>query len=1062
MIDISMKRRESGFSRTIAIALISMWILLGAIPFVAHNSQTQEVRGEPSLYHTYEEMVEELQIGQANHSSIMRMYSLGTTEGDRTIWAVKISDNVQANESEEPEVLFMAGQKANSLISVEIALYLVTYLTDNYGRNDEVTGFVNEREIWILPLLNPDGHAFIDNETTEWEKNLKDNGDGQTGVNLDRNYGYEFGVDANTHNESSSQFYHGESPFSEKETQAVRDFVESHGFVFSLTLSSPGETITYPWGYTNSSTQDDALLNEIAGDMALYSGYDVKQGGKHFPTHGNSDDWLYHEASLLPFTIFVGSDDIPEESQIESLAETHLPACLYLLDIADDPNRALVAEWTFMVYMGGDGPSNLDEEGVLDINEMEEVGSNPYLNILVQFDRAVGGLGTKRYLVERDYDTDQIHSQVLGDIGEIDMASPQTLLAFVNWSITNYPAEHYFLDLWGHGKGWVGVTLDEGNSLSMSDIKSVLPKFKDRIDVVGFDNCNMAMIEVYTTFLGQVDYIVGSEKEEDALGWPYDRIFRELEAEPELSPEDFSIEITEHYIDWAKGVDETTNTYNSSYSATISVIDMDYLDEVIEKADVLALELNRTMALFSDEINRAIDETEDYQRQPTPHDLYHFAELVEEYVPTSPVRIAAQNLRDAIDTMVVAEEHNTKDGRIVVDNAHGISVWLYDDGQFSTYQTLDFAKMTHWDEFLAASKNPPPSPHVPFDMVYTILDSDEDANNDTIDLSLTAGASGLKLTIEVRNYEGEEIMIFNESSTTQGTVYDYSFNPEDYGHPSDNYYFYAYLTDEDNFLQNYSEVVDIWLGNEKPDVVLKSVKFFRADGMEVGGDTGKKPIDGENTLIVATIANEGNIALTDVKIQFLEGNDVLKTEQIKLTLDQKKNVTFHWLAEAGSGDIRVVVDGDNDIKEANETNNAILEILEVKPNTPISSLTIKGKVRNIDKIDIVGAKVQIRNMRTNMIINKTTTDNGFSVELEPSWFLEGDRVDVSAEYNSVSSNLTVYTYSEDEEVIADITLNTEVYDAVFFFKLALIIFEAFGFILVIKYYIDSKRKKGGE
>jgi hypothetical protein len=879
---------------------------------------------------------------------------------------------------------------------------------------------------------------------------------------LDRNYDFEFGVDPNTSNESSKQNYHGPSPFSEAETQAVRDFVESHNFVFSLTFSSPGEVITYPWGYTDSPTQHDALLNEIAGDMALYSGYDVKQGGKHFPTHGNSDDWLYHEASVLPFTVLAGSDDIPEESQIESLVETHLPASLYLLDIADDPNRALVAEWTFMVYMGGDGPSNLDEEGVLDINEMEEVGSTPYLNILVQFDRAIGGQGTKRYLVEKDYDTDQIHSQVLGDIGETDMASPQTLLDFVNWSITNFPAEHYLLDLWGHGKGWLGVTLDDGKWLSMNDIKSVLPKFKDRIDVVGFDNCNMAMIEVYTTFLGHVDYIVGSEKEEDALGWPYDRIFRELVAEPELSPEDFSIKIVEHYIDWAKGVDESTNTYNSSYSATISVIDMDYLDEVIDQADALARELNRTMALFSDEINRAIDETEDYARQPTPHDLYNFAELVEKYVANSPVRIAAQNLRDAIDTMVVAEEHNTKEGKIVVDNAHGISVWLYDGTQFSTYQTLDFAKMTYWDEFLAASKNPPPAPHVAFDMVYSVRDSDEDANNDTIDLGITTNATGMKIAVEVYNYEGEQITIFYDNDTTQGTVYDYSFNPEDYGYPSNNYYFYAYLTDEDNFLQNYSEVVDIWLGNEKPDVVLKSVKFFRADGMEVGGDTGKKPINGENTLIVATIVNEGNIALNDVQIQFLEGNNVLKTEQIKLALGQKKNVTFHWLAEAGSGDIGVVVDGGNEIKEANETNNEILETLEVKPNTPISSLTIKGKVRNWDNIDIVGAKVQIRNMRTNMTINKTTGGNGFSVELEPSWFLEGDRVDVSAEYNSVSSNLTVYTYSEDEEISADITLNTEVYDAVFFFKLALIIFEAFGFILVIKHYIDSKRKKGGE
>jgi subtilase family serine protease len=347
-------------------------------------------------------------------------------------------------------------------------------------------------------------------------------------------------------------------------------------------------------------------------------------------------------------------------------------------------------------------------------------------------------------------------------------------------------------------------------------------------------------------------------------------------------------------------------------------------------------------------------------------------------------------------------------------------------------------------------------------MVHTVRDSDGDGNNDTVDLEISTDTTGLKLTVEVRNYEGEEITVFNQSSTTQDVQYDYSFNPEDYGEPSNNYYFYAYLTDENNFLQNYSEVVDIWLGNEKPDAVLKGVKFFRADGVEVGGTTEKRPVDGEHTLIVAVVANEGNVALTDLKVQFFEGNDELQSDQKNLAIGQSKNVTFHWPAEAGYADIWVVVDKDNEIKEANETNNEMEVMLEVKPRAPIASLNVKGKVRNRDKIDITGAKVQIKNMRTNMTINKTTNSNGYSVELEPSWFMEGDRIDISAEYNSVSSNVTVYAYSEDEEVEADITLNTEVYDAVFFFKLALIIFEAFGFILVIKYYIDSKRKKGGE
>jgi carboxypeptidase T len=566
--------------RILMIFIVCLALLLSFMPFVSFSSQPEETRAEP-IYHTYEEMTTEiLDIAQEN-SSLVMVENLTTTYEGRTLWAVKISDSPQINDSTEPDVLFMAGYRANSLISVEIAMYLLNHLTSNYGIDGFITELINTREIWIIPMVNPDGHEYVGNETENWEKNRRDNQDGTFGVNLNRNYDYEWGEDEHTSSDSVSQNYHGTGAFSEPETQAIKNLVQSQDFVFSLSFSSNGEMITYPWGYTNSSTSSDELFAEIAKDMAMYNGYSTAQSSQFEKNRGNADDWLYGDANVLPFTLYVGNEDIPQEGEIESIAQENLKACIYLIDIADDPDRAMTAEWTFMVYMGGDD-SLLEQWGVADINEMEIHGSSPYVNIVVQFDRKPGGddtngnwVDTRRFHITKDYDTDRINSPLKGILGETNSGDPQTLLDFVNWSITNYPAEHYFLDIWGHGKGWQGVSgdsTDGGDWLEMNEIKSILPKFKERVDVVGFDNCNMAMIEVYTTFLGHADYIVGSEKEEDALGWPYDRIFNELNDDPWTSPLEISKFIAFNYVDWAKN--------NSAYSASISVVDMKYLSDM--------------------------------------------------------------------------------------------------------------------------------------------------------------------------------------------------------------------------------------------------------------------------------------------------------------------------------------------------------------------------------------------------------------------------------------------------------------------------------------------------
>ena len=108
-----------------------------------------------------------------------------------------------------------------------------------------------------------------------------------------------------------------------------------------------------------------------------------------------------------------------------------------------------VADWTFMVYLDGD--NNIEGDAIADFLEMAEVGSTTDLNIIVQLD-LLGGPNTRRFRVTQGMAPSEVDA--LEPIGEANMGDPQTLVDFVQWAATNYPAERYALVLWDHGGGW--------------------------------------------------------------------------------------------------------------------------------------------------------------------------------------------------------------------------------------------------------------------------------------------------------------------------------------------------------------------------------------------------------------------------------------------------------------------------------------------------------------------------------------------------------------------------------------------------------------------------------
>ncbi len=259
--------------------------------------------GSMGGFYTLTEVVRELDAMRSLYPSLVtEKRSLGKSYEERDIWMVKISDNADTDE-EEMEILYTALHHAREPQSMATLIYFMYYLLENYDTDDEVTYLVDNRELYFIPVLNPDGYVY--NAQTHpdggglWRKNRRDNGDGTMGVDPNRNYGYQWGLDdIGSSPHGWSQVYRGNSAFSEPETEAMRDFVEDHNFIVAFNYHTYGAYLLYPWGYKENSETPDALLFQgLTTNMTQFNGYTSGTASQtlRYITNGAAEDWFYGE-----------------------------------------------------------------------------------------------------------------------------------------------------------------------------------------------------------------------------------------------------------------------------------------------------------------------------------------------------------------------------------------------------------------------------------------------------------------------------------------------------------------------------------------------------------------------------------------------------------------------------------------------------------------------------------------------------------------------------------------------------------------------------------------------
>lgn len=264
-------------------------------------------------YHTYDEanaVIDEL---VAKYPNIATKFDIGKSYEGRTIYGIKISDNARVDEN-EPEVLQNCTIHAREHLTTEMCLYMARELTSKYATEDRIRKIVDGQEILIIPMLNPDG-AMYDirgGRYQGWRKNRQP-GRQYNGIDLNRNFAFQWGCCNGSSGNESSDMYRGSAPESGVETKRLADFVRSRNLNGEQQIKAYidwhtySELVLWPMGYTranvtNEMNADEYAVHETMGKMlGRASGYTPKKASGLYITDGSTGDWTWGDQKIFSF-----------------------------------------------------------------------------------------------------------------------------------------------------------------------------------------------------------------------------------------------------------------------------------------------------------------------------------------------------------------------------------------------------------------------------------------------------------------------------------------------------------------------------------------------------------------------------------------------------------------------------------------------------------------------------------------------------------------------------------------------------------------------------------------
>ncbi len=271
-------------------------------------------------FYTYQEFIDEIDAMRTQFPTLITAkapISTFVTHESRPIYFMKISDNPDSDET-EPEVLYSSIHHAREPNSLAETIFYMWYMLENYSTDLEVKYLVDNTEMYFVPMVNPDG--YIRNQTTNptgggmWRKNRRNIGGGVYGVDLNRNYSYQWGTTGVSFT-TSSDTYPGTAAFSEPETQAMKWLCENRDFRYAFNAHTFASSILFPIGTTTAEfAEDHDYLQAFTDHMVQYNGYTAMKSSGLYPASGDSDDYMYKVDTIIKPKIFAMTPEVSNDA----------------------------------------------------------------------------------------------------------------------------------------------------------------------------------------------------------------------------------------------------------------------------------------------------------------------------------------------------------------------------------------------------------------------------------------------------------------------------------------------------------------------------------------------------------------------------------------------------------------------------------------------------------------------------------------------------------------------------------------------------------------------------
>ena len=471
---------------------------------------------------------------------------------------------------------------------------------------------------------------------------------------------------------------------------------------------------------------------------------------------------VFFVVCVLPVMIFLGPGDSgetgqnqPEPISQERATATPRPAATArpVRPTSLSTTGTAGQKWLVMLYQDADDKI-LEEDIYVDLNEAERVGSTDQVQIVAQLDRFKGGYSgdgnwtsAKRFYITPDDDLEQLHSQPVADLGEVNMSDPQTLVDFVTWAAATYPADKYVLILSDHGMGWPGgwsdpapggqgdpripMTAALGNDLYLMQLDEALGKIRtqagiDRFELIGLDACLMAHLEVFSALAPHARYAVASQETEPALGWAYTSFLESLARDPNQDGAALGQLIVDSYIQDDQrivdpqaradflgqsfgrgGVSASRLAQEMGQGITLTALDLAEMPALMDSVNQLSFGLQA-------ENQKAVAQARTYAQSftsifgnevpPSYIDLGSFARLLQTKGTNPEVGQAAERVLAALNQAIIAEKHGPQKA-----GASGVSIYFPNSQLYQSpvagpesYLAIArrFAEESLWDDFL--------------------------------------------------------------------------------------------------------------------------------------------------------------------------------------------------------------------------------------------------------------------------------------------------------------------------------------------------------------------------